>query len=304
MKKLLVATITVLVTFSATACDICGCGVGSYYIGILPDFNQKILGLRYRYNTLRTHIGAGGTTTYLTTEETYRTAELWGGWTIHQKFRIMGYLPVNFNQKHNQGTTYNKSGIGDAGVQGFYQLLNTRKTVGHKLVVQSLWVGAGVKLPTGSYDNLEKSDTETANTFQLGTGSTDVTLNAMYDLRIQDAGINTSASYKVNTANKYDYRYGNKLSFNLQAYYKLRVKDLFTVAPNAGLQYEKAALDDDAGVKMDVSGGRLLLGTLGAELLFKKVAAGANFQTPLSQNLANGFVKANNRAMLHVSFVL
>jgi len=55
---------------------------------------------------------------------------------------------------------------------------------------------------------------------------------------------------------------------------------------------------------VDVSGGNLLLGTLGIETTFKKLSLGANWQTPLSQNLANGFVKANNRMMVHVSFLL
>jgi hypothetical protein len=45
-----------------------------------------------------------------------------------------------------------------------------------------------------------------------------------------------------------------------------------------------------------------LLGTLGLETNIGKVAIGTNFQAPLSQNLANGFVKAGNRFMAHVAF--
>lgn len=44
----------------------------------------------------------------------------------------------------------------------------------------------------------------------------------MYDVRLMDAGINTNVSYKINTTNKYDYRYGNKLSANIPACYKFR----------------------------------------------------------------------------------
>ncbi len=85
------------------ACDICGCGIGSYYTGILPEFNKKILGLRYRYNSIQTHIGPGGITSYLTTDEKFRTTELWGGWTISKKLRLTGYIPFSFNEKLNQG---------------------------------------------------------------------------------------------------------------------------------------------------------------------------------------------------------
>lgn len=304
-RRLLLLLVIVSLSFSANACDICGCGVGSYYIGILPEFNKKIFGLRYRHNTLRTHLGAGGQSTYLTTEEIYRTAELWGGWTIGKKFRVLGYIPVNFNEKQNQGTTYTKSGLGDIGVQGYYQLVDQRKTIGSKLLVHSLWLGAGLKVPTGKYDASQKDiNQQTANIFQLGSGSVDFTMNAMYDLRIQDAGINLATSYKMNTVNGEDYKYGNKFNFNALVYYKFRVKDKVTIAPGAGIMHETGRHDKDHGFLVDVSGGNLTLGTLGAEVAFGKMAIGGNFQTPLKQNLANGFVRANNRLMVHVSFML
>ncbi|MFD2886963.1 transporter family protein [Chitinophaga cymbidii] len=305
MKRISILVLLTTLTLSTFACDICGCGVGSYYIGILPEFSKKIAGIRYRYNTLRTHIGAGGAITYLTTEETYRTAEVWGGWTIGTRFRVMGYVPVSFNEKLNQGITTRRNGLGDAGIQGFYQLFDNRRTVGRKLLVHSLWLGGGVKLPTGRYDAAEKNTgTESANIFQLGSGSVDFTFNGMYDIRLQDAGINMAASYKVNTRNGEDYRYGNKFSANAQAYYKFRIRDFVTIAPNAGVMYERAGEDDDDGFSVDVSGGYALLGTFGAEVTFSRIAVGANFQAPMSQDLAGGFVKANNRAMAHISYIL
>ncbi|NML21965.1 transporter [Pseudoflavitalea sp. G-6-1-2] len=305
MKKHLLAAMLLLLTAPVFACDICGCGVGSYYIGILPEFNKKIIGIRYRYNSLKTHIGAGGQTSYLTTRETFHTAEVWGGWNISRKFRVMGYIPVNFNEKKSQETTASKTGLGDMGVQGFYKLFDQRKTIGSNLMVHALWLGAGLKLPTGKYESPAKDQSAPdANLFQLGTGSTDFTVNAMYDLRIQDAGINAAASYKINTANSDDYRYGNRLSASMQAYYKFRILNAFTLSPNAGVLYETAEHDKDAGFSTDVSGGNLLLGTAGLEAAFAKFAIGAGFQHPLSQDLAGGFVKANSRAMVHISFLL
>ncbi len=307
MKKILLISSLLIISLSdLRACDICGCGVGNSYIGILPDFSRKIFGLRYRHNSLLTHIGVGGANTYLTTHETYQTMELWGGWNIGQKFRVMASVPYSFAERSNQGTTYTKNGLGDVSVSGFYQLINSRKTVcNDKLLVQSLLIGAGIKLPTGKYNPSDKGNsTQNANLFQLGTGSTDFTLNAMYDVRLQDAGINISASYKMNTTNKEDYNYGNKISTSAQAYYKFRIKDKVTVAPNAGVLYENGQKDLDNKFSVDISGGNVLMGTVGVEMAFKKVMIGANWQTPLSQNLALGIVKANDRAMVHVSFVL
>ena len=82
MKRILIAAALLGMSVSESkACDICGCGAGSYYIGILPEFNAKILGLRYRSSNLTTHLNPEGQRTYLTTDEQYYTTELWGGWT-------------------------------------------------------------------------------------------------------------------------------------------------------------------------------------------------------------------------------
>ncbi len=305
MKKLCTILLLSIITGNTYACDICGCGVGSYYTGILPEFSKKIFGLRYRYNSLQTHINPDGSTSYLTTLEKFNTIDVWAGWTISQKFRLMGFVPLNINEKSNQGNTISKTGIGDIGIQGFYRVFDKRGSSGKNYIGQSLWMGAGIKLPTGNYQPSQKDETgQSANTFQLGTGSLDFTLNMMYDLRIQDFGINTTASYKINTVNKDEYQYGNKLSSTLQAYYKVRVKKKFTIAPNAGLAYETAAKDHDGKLVADVSGGNILLAIAGAEFTTGKIAIGGNLQSPLSQHLAKGSVKANDRMMIHISFML
>lgn len=306
LKKQLLILILFSLPHFAGACDICGCGVGGNYIGIMPEFNKQIIGLRYRQNDLMTHVGINGVQTYLTSREVYRTAELWGGWNISHRFRLMGSIPYNFNERHSQSMSGKKNGIGDVSALAFYQLLNSRRTVSDsKLLVQSLWIGGGVKLATGAYNPADKAqNTQNANLFQLGSGSTDFAINAMYDARLQDAGINTTVSYKVNTTNKYDYRYGNKLTVSVQPYYKFNIGKKMTIAPNAGVLLETAQQDADNHFSVDASGGYLLLGTIGTEVSLKKISLGANIQTPLSQDLALGIVKAKNRGMVHIALAL
>lgn len=305
MKKLVIFAVLMAALSSETrACDICGCGVGSYYIGLLPDFKKRFIGLRYQHKTLRSHLGPGGTTSYLTTDETYQSAELWGGWNIGKRFRVLGFVPVNINSRENQGETLRKSGLGDIAIVGYYQLLNKRHTIGNKLLVHSLWAGAGFKLPTGKYEPAErKENEETPNNFQLGTASTDFTLNAMYDIRLMDLGLNVNSSYKLNTANRYNYRYGNKFTANALLYYKIKAAKTVTLSPNAGLLYERAEMDTESGYEMDVSGGYTLTGTAGLEATLGTFSIGGNFQPVLSQDLANGRVKAGNRVMVHVTYL-
>ncbi|SEW43787.1 transporter [Chitinophaga arvensicola] len=307
MKKIILLFLCILTgMYEVRACDICGCGVGSYYIGILPDFKKRFIGLRYQYKTLRSHLGPGGTTSYLTTDETYQTAELWGGWNIGKRFRVLGFVPVNFNSRENQGVTMSKSGIGDIAVVGYYQLLDQQHTTANnKLLVQSLWIGGGIKMPTGKYEPTEHKENEDApNNFQLGTASTDFTLNAMYDVRLMDLGLNANVSYKINTNNRYDYRYGNKFTANILAYYKIRVAPKVTIAPNAGVLYETAEKDQEARkYAVDISGGHSLLATAGVEATLGNISVGGNFQPVLSQQLADLRIKAGNRGMVHVTYL-
>ncbi|WP_346238390.1 transporter [Niabella insulamsoli] len=309
MKKLYLILFIFGWPIAAVSCDICGCGAGNNYIGILPEFHKHIVGLRYRFNRVISHVGVGGAKTPLTTAEQYNIVEAWGGWNLSDKVRVMTTVPYSFNQKTNDGGRAYKSGLGDISVFGFYQVLNTRKTVSGKessrLMVQSLWLGGGVKLATGKYDPTSRqAEAPTANLFQLGTGSYDFNLNAMYDIRLQDAGLNINGNYKLNTANQFDYQYGDKASMNAQLYYKFRTKHMIMIAPNAGIQYEHSQTDRDDNIKVITSGGNLVMGTLGLETAFGKCAVGANYQTPLSQSLARGIVKAENRWMVHFAIAL
>lgn len=288
---------------SLLACDICGCGVGSYYIGILPEYNKRFVGLRYQYKQLQTHLGPQSNVTPLTTDETYQTAELWGGWNFGKKFRVLAFVPYNFNERSSQAVSGSKNGLGDIAVMGYYNLFTKSTSLSSKLLVHSLWLGAGVKAPTGKYEPSERlAVTETPNNFQLGTASTDFTLNAAYDVRLNDLGVNLNVNYKVNTENKYEYRYGNKLTTNALLYYKFRLFHKLTLAPNAGILYETADKDiENSKYEVDVSGGHSASLVTGFELAMNKFSVGANYQTIVSQELANQRAKAGNRLMLHIS---
>lgn len=307
MKKFWLIIILASVTLPSFACDICGCGVGSYYIGILPEFKKRFIGLRYQQKGLLTHISPNGSTSYLTTNETYRTMELWGAINLGSRFRVLGFVPVNAIARVNQGVTSQKSGLGDVALVGYFKLFNASSTIkGNKLLVHSLWIGGGVKLPTGKYNPAEKNISQLQqNTFQLGTGSLDFTFNAMYDIRIMDWGINTNLSFKLNTRNRYDYLYGNKLTGNILTYYKFNIRNKITIAPNIGFLYEKAANDwKDANSMVEASGGYSNMLSTGIELNYKDVSLGGNYQSPLSQNLSGNTVKAKDRFMVHVSLSL
>jgi hypothetical protein len=303
-KKITITLVLVMIGITATrACDICGCGVGSYYLGILPEYNKRFLGMRYQYKSLRTHLGPMGERTPITKDEAYQSAELWGGWNFGTRFRVLAFVPYNFNRRESQTGNGTKTGLGDIAVMAYYKLFDHTGTLGERLLVQSLWIGGGIKVPTGKYEPSERlAVSESPNNFQLGTASTDFTLNAAYDIRYNDMGINTNVNYKINRENKYDYRYGNKFTSNVLAYYKFRIANKVTIAPNIGVLYETAAKDvENKKYDVAVSGGYSLSAVGGVEVAMKGLSFGANYQNVRSQELAGGRAYAGNRVMVHMS---
>jgi hypothetical protein len=304
IKSVGTALVLLFVSLSAFACDICGSGGGGSYMGLWPSFKKRFIGLRFQQNGLRDHLGPGGTATYLTTKETYRVAEVWGAVNLGQRFRVAAFVPYNFIERKNQEGTTSRSGIGDVSLVGYYRLLNHQQAAGARLLEQNLWIGAGVKLPSGQYNEEEKNIEQAGqNTFQLGTGSTDFSVHLMYDIKLGKAGLNVNSSYKINNYNSYDYRYGNKFTLNSLFYYQAVKTSKAVVSPNAGLLYETSAKDHNTReLEVFATGGHSLMGTIGAEMAFNRIGIGANYQHPLSQRLGEEKVRARDRCMIYVSY--
>jgi len=281
---------------AASACEICGCGLGNYYIGLLPQFNHKFIGLRYQYRQYKT-VMADDATQF--SKDYFKTVELWAGWNIGKRWQVLAIIPYNHvHQVSDDGVT-NNQGIGDIAMMANYKVLD--KT-GKGNIEHQLWVGAGIKVPTGKF-NIDATDpalVAIANT-QTGTASTDFMLNAIYNVRIDKIGINTSASYKLNTGNKDKYVFGNKFSASSFASYTIS-KGQFAIVPNVGILYETATANKLNKAKVDQTGGHLLAGSAGLEISFKKFTVGTNVQLPMSQNFSSGQTDLKVRGMAHVTF--
>ncbi|MFY7786593.1 MAG: hypothetical protein ACOVQA_01850 [Thermoflexibacteraceae bacterium] len=304
MKKIYLFFLLNLITISySTACDICGCGVGGYYLGLLPQFNRNFVGLRYRYMSFDSHLGVGTDDRFRTTE-TFRTAELWGRFYPHKKVQVLAFVPYSFNEQNESGTTRHLNGLGDMSVLVNYNLLNTTTDTVPRLWNHVIWLGGGVKLPTGRFAYNENDAQQVANpNFQLGTGSTDFVLNAIYTVRYKNIGINTDISAKLNTANSENYLFGHRVSGNILGFYAKSFPNYWTVMPHAGLYAEYSNKNTQHGQVIPETGGTLCAGVLGVEVQHRWLSVGANFQEPFAQNLSDGHVKAKSRFMVQCSIL-
>ncbi|HEX4372025.1 MAG TPA: transporter [Puia sp.] len=303
MRKFIYIFAIAISFYNAQACDICGCGGGNFYMGLLPNFKTGFVGIRYHYIQFHTQL-ANNISQF--SHNYYNTTEIWGGWNIGKKFQLLAFVPYYFNkQADDDGTTY-KNGLGDITLVMNYQLLHTRSmNNNNKNVEQILWIGGGIKLPTGTFKvNPDDSTTTLADiNAQIGTGSTDFLLNALYNVRVGFFGVSTSANYKIGTTNNSDYKFGNKFTGSSIAYYRFRFHGV-GISPNAGGMYEHTDVNFLNKEKVQYTGSYIVSAIAGVEFNFNRIAVGISAQSPLVQNFAEGQTKMQFRGMAHVTFAL
>jgi hypothetical protein len=289
-----------LLVQSASACDLCGCANGGSYFGVLPQGSRQFVGIRYRTSSFDSHLKSS----VLRTQESFQNTELWGRFYPLKRVQVMAFVPYFFNRQTEKmtGRTFHLNGLGDISVLANYNLFNTFWDSTHtSRINHSLLVGGGIKLPTGRfrYDVADPTDVANPN-FQLGTGSTDFLLTALYSVRLNDWGWNTDATYKLNTTNSNGYKFGNRLTVNSLVFWTKEIGRA-TLMPNAGLYAEAAAQDLHNRSPNARTGGYLSMANAGMEVFFGKFTVGGTYQHPLLQNLSNHEIRANARATVHLT---
>ncbi|MEO7992397.1 MAG: hypothetical protein ABI663_22795, partial [Chryseolinea sp.] len=181
MKRniIFITLISFAISNQAKACEVCGCSLGGYYMGILPQFNKNFIGLRWsqnKYYAYVNHQSQGTEPEY--SNDTFNKIELWGRFYVSKKWQVFAFVPFSFNHmKGNEDNVWAK-GLGDITVIANYIILNTGEQTEQKFK-HTLTAGGGIKLPTGNYK--QEVDGLLINpNFQLGTGSTDFLLSTIY----------------------------------------------------------------------------------------------------------------------------
>ncbi len=299
MKKLLLLLASALFVLpESQACNTCGCGVGNYHYGILPQFQENFIGLRYRYRSYVSELEPDHMVPY--SYESFQTTELWGRFYPTKRVQAFVFIPYNFNVREEGEKTTSLSGLGDIVVSANYNLINTYDSASSGLS-HNLLVGAGLKLPTGQFRKIEDGLTVNQN-FQLGTGSVDLLFNAIYTLRYRSVGVNTELTYSHNTTNRDEYKFGDAGRAGLNVFYIPRTGAI-TLMPNAGVGIETFRNNYQYGDPFPDTGGWAVLYNAGVEAYYRNIAVGATWSTPASQALFNGKVTANNRLALHATFM-
>jgi hypothetical protein len=298
VKKFYISLAFTFFIVTCSACDICGCSAGDYFIGPYPQFNKHFIGLRYSFRNYFSRVAEEPTEF---SKDFYQTIELWGGMKLGKKWQLTGFMPYNINRQHSDDGKRRSNAIGDITLIANYTVLNiANSTTNKKLLTHRLLIGGGVKLPTGKFNADPDEIIPDANN-QPGTGSVDYLVNAMYSFHKSNWGINSNVTYKVNGSSS-SFHFGNRLNVSSYFFKTFNCKST-AFNPNVGVTFENLNSNQLDKVGIASTGGSVMLAAAGLEMGIKRMIIGVNVQQPFIQDLSAGQTTAKTRGMLHVTYV-
>lgn len=297
------ALLLLVTSGAANACTVCGCTASNQYLGILPQSFNNFIGIQYQYryfNSIHDELDEHGQP--LTSTERYNTMQLWGKYNIG-RVQLFAFVPYVFNEVHQESITSHTKGIGDVSVLANGRILGNNCS--GKKWQHSLQAGAGIKLPTGAYDDNILNSGELLPNMLPGTASWDVMANANYTLKHGNGGVNVDISYTATTVNKIGYKYGNRLSTGILGFYSWQ-RSQVTLLPQAGMRLDVAGTDYESyeqRLMNDMSGGGQLYAAAGVQAYYRHFGAQLMGYQPVSQHYAGGMVKSKARVEAGLYFL-
>jgi hypothetical protein len=291
MRKLILLGMFTLVVQVSNACDICGCSHGGYFVGTFPDFHRHFIGLRYSFRNYYSH----NDTSSEYSRDRYQALELWGGISLGRRWQLMVFVPFKANRQETDdgGHQHTHYGLGDATLLANYLLLQREKN--------QVWLGAGVKIPTGKFSPEDGHELVPAANMEPGSGSTDLVFSATDVYQSGKWSMYGNVSYSVNREAK-AFQFGNQLNASALVARSFDLKGA-NLVPNAGLYYEHLAANKQGGQKIEATGGQALLASGGIDLRLGKINIGMNAQLPLAQNFSNNQTSSRLRGMVQVVYM-
>ncbi|WP_264549081.1 transporter [Flavobacterium sp. N2820] len=278
-------------------CDACGCSASGGSMGFASMLNTNFVGIRYFNQSYKSTDGLYSNSAWY--NESYNTMQVWARIPVVKQVQISALIPYHFHNRESANGKQNVSGIGDITILGMYQLYKTHKD--STFLVHSLQAGAGIKVPTGKFD--EANNGSFNPSYQVGTGSLDYLLATEYVVKRKKFGLNTLLNYVIKTENNKNYRFGNQFNYSGTFFY-LYEKEKYSIAPQLGFAGEVYKDNYQLGQKVRNTAGDIFFGKLGFEIGKDKFSVGANVMLPITQNLNGGNLEANYRWSLNLNYSL
>lgn len=296
MKHIISLVLVLICSMPVYACDVCGTSTGNQGLGLLPQMYQHFVGIQYQHKTYSSvHPALSDRRPDTHSDEHYRTVQAWGRFCIGKKWQAFAFVPYRSNTFSSNNTHATVQGIGDISVLVNYTLLqsNDSTTTPFKHRLQG---GAGLKMPTAKYTGVTERELSGLPNIQAGTGAWDIPLNANYTLRYSNIGLNVDVMYNITTANKDNYKYGERFTSQLSFFYWAQAGKV-AILPQLSLRNEYALHDyDNYGRKWlnDQTGGYILSAQAGVQIYFKSIGWQVQYAIPFQQQYGGGNVTAKS----------
>jgi len=282
MKTYKSILLVLLFSVPVWCCDVCGCKLGGLSMGVTPQSDANYIG--FRYNMAQFDASIKYNSEFFQDEfssDTFQRFDLFGKFNLMRNLQLNIMVPYLVNNMDGNLQKVDFKGIGDPLIQLFYNVVNTGMNPGRS-VNHSFLVGAGIKLPLGSSDQRDNEELINRN-FQLGTGSVDYQLSAMYTLRLGSYGIASEAGYRINTANSDGYEFSDQSNMSMNLFF-LYESPQIGLMPYTGIYYEYADTHTDNGIIQVNTGGNALLANLGLQIYLQQITMSIGTQVPISQS--------------------
>ncbi len=302
MRSLLCTVMLLAFCSAASACDVCGCSIGGNYFGILPQFHRHFVGFRYSEQSFQSaHSQKAAQLGDFDSAERFRTVDVLGRFYPTRRLQILTLVPYHDFRRIEGDVLTHSQGLGDASVLGSFILLDTGDSLRHSWQ-HTLTVGGGLKVPTGRH-GLKNSEGEVLHeNLQPGSGTTDFLLSAAYTIRKGGWGFSADVLGRLNTTNRNDYHFGNRISSSVKAFYWKNLRK-FSLLPNAGIFTDIADESRDGNTYLSETGGIATLATLGLDVYAGHFSFGCTFQQPVYQQMGGGKIHAKTRWMTTLNYI-
>jgi hypothetical protein len=317
MKHFLISALLLASAHLTHACDICGCGSGGSFMGMIPQFGYDQIGVRSGcrlFHHPNTALNMNGESRVLRDENlsfdlSYRKFS-------GRRWQFAFTLPYKIHTRLETLRTTQIQGIGDIQTAALFTLVNTSDSMEYKFK-QILTVGGGVKLPTGKYMQRDETKVMLPALFQIGTGSIDYLAQAYYVIRYRNWGFNANGQYMLRGENELSYKYGNfaqltgsvffKKDFSREkkdpqapAYTTGKMKTT-SLLPTIGYTYEHADVDYQYNLKKENTGGTQYLVHLGTDVYLGKVSVSLYYQHAIFNNIPQAQPENKDRYGIAIS---
>lgn len=304
MKKFNLKFFLVCVFVSLSIIAEAGCDMCSLYLGIHPNQTKNNINLRYRFslyesNKQHVHNGSNHSDEVSTEWRTFQTVEVWSQWRIGRKMQVLAVIPYAMNSVENKGLVLDSyNSIGDVQALLRYQLF--RKVSEDEKTSQRLILGLGLKAPTGKFDSKSNAGYVDPH-IQTGTGSWDFIYNIGYLLKHKSYGFNEEFIYKMNTSNRNEYTFADRISSSTNLFYTQEYRKI-NIIPSIGFLIEHAQEDKDHGIKQNTTNGTSYYLNPGLDIYYEKWNWSINYQKPIAENLRDDYMSNRYRWIIGTSF--